>query len=278
MTKELGSPHNALPLQPMLCILDSVLHYILTVAESKVASILRKVPEADLTKLLIKERRSVLFVGEGDFSFTVAFEAYRESERANSTTKINPGMWDGIISTRYESIQAPDFAFLKKRCRDRYKGSRESGEHIEVFDKMEIPPDEAWECDIDAHSIPNRLMRKSEVIWFQCPWIGRNKNPQNSTYKLIDTFLRNAGTSGLNREEELSGFFICIGIVRRYKYINLYRLDEILESDIMDKYDYLGADGTLIQSILTFGYHHQGLGDIHDFIKDYHITLIFRKK
>lgn len=55
-----------------------------------------------LTELLIDERRNVLFVGEGDFSFTVAFAALRESKRSTASVHSNIGTWDGIIATRYE--------------------------------------------------------------------------------------------------------------------------------------------------------------------------------
>ena len=41
---------------------------------------LQEVEEIDLlTNLLILQRNSVLFVGEGDYSFTAAFAAFRET-------------------------------------------------------------------------------------------------------------------------------------------------------------------------------------------------------
>ena len=46
----------------------------------------------------------MLFVGEGDFSFTVAFAALRKSGRSSSSIPdLNPGTWDGIVATRFES-------------------------------------------------------------------------------------------------------------------------------------------------------------------------------
>ena len=60
-----------------------------------------------LHDLLIKQRWSVLFVGEGNFTFTVAFAALREYFRKTHPSTallsgINPSPWGGITSTRYE--------------------------------------------------------------------------------------------------------------------------------------------------------------------------------
>lgn len=70
-----------------------------------------------LTQVLIDERRSVLFVGEGDFSFTVAFAALRQSKRSSSVHRT----WDGIIATRYEDERYPAFSSVKKNCLDSVK-------------------------------------------------------------------------------------------------------------------------------------------------------------
>ena len=53
-----------------------------------------------LHDILIKGRANVLFVGEGNFTFTVAFAALREGARDPGNC-INPGVWDGITSTCY---------------------------------------------------------------------------------------------------------------------------------------------------------------------------------
>ena len=71
-----------------------------------------------LTDVLLKERRPVLFVGEGDFTFTVAFATLREKYRLRAeqsvdsiasemaTLQLGDGspVWDGIMSTRYEPV------------------------------------------------------------------------------------------------------------------------------------------------------------------------------
>ena len=33
-----------------------------------------------------------------------------------------------------------------------------------------------------------------------------------------------------------------------------------------------------MKDVLAYGYHHQGFEDIHDFIREDHVTLVFCKK
>ena len=60
-----------------------------------------------LTKVLLEKRRPVLFVGEGDFTFTVAFAAYRENYfRARQRAQITPSV-ESVVSG-IESLQLRD--------------------------------------------------------------------------------------------------------------------------------------------------------------------------
>ena len=80
-----------------------------------------------------------------------------------------------------------------------------------------------------------------------------------------------------------SGVLVCIGITTRFPYIQSYGLEGILGiglaggTPVFREYNFLGADDELIQNILRFGYHHQGFEDIHDKIRDHHVTLVFQK-
>ena len=74
-----------------------------------------------------------------------------------------------------------------------------------------------------------------------------------------------------------------IGIANRYPYVTSYWLQDLLGDDLSGPagdYNFHGADKTLIQKILQFGYKHQGanLKDIHETILCDHITLIFQRK
>ena len=83
---------------------------------------------------------------------------------------------------------------------------------------------------------------------------------------------------------------VCIGITRHEHYAHRYELEKILgprlkaqadSTDCLKKYEFLGADDDLVKSILNFGYLHTNVKDLrgfHDYIRDYHVTLVFRKK
>lgn len=60
----------------------------------------QSVQSCSLTDILIKQRKPVLFVGEGNFTFTVAFAALRKYLQ-KSPDKQN-SVWEGITATRFE--------------------------------------------------------------------------------------------------------------------------------------------------------------------------------
>ena len=55
-------------------------------------------------------------------------------------------------------------------------------------------------------------------------------------------------------------------------------LDDTATTDTLRVYHFCGVDDMLIQQVLAYGYRHQGLKDIHDFIKYDHVTLVFCRK
>jgi hypothetical protein len=228
-----------------------------------------------LTDLLIEERKSVLFVGEGNFSFTVAFAALREHRRASGYIPgfSNPGTWDGIIATRYEAVAnkpPPNFPDVIALCIQDIEvhNSNNSFIRTRVLQELDNTANLLWECGIDATAIPLELMDNSSVIWFQCPWI-----PGQSIYPLIHTFLIRAS------ETIAAGVHVCVGITAHKDYVERYELHKILGSgDCTNAYFFCGADDILIQNILGFGYRHQGLKDIHEYIRHAHVTLVFCKR
>ncbi len=242
-----------------------------------------------LTGLLTSDRKSVLFVGEGDFTFTVAFATLRESEKSsrhNSASINNPGIWDGIISTRYESISdfypEPNFDSVLRACKSEFRSNCRRWDDVNrrVFDGMTPPgPYQSWQYGVNALHIPSLSALNPDVVWFQCPWLPGS----DSIYSFIHSFLRNTW------EQIQPGKYVCIGITKHERYVERYELQNILgywrygrfnSTDILDWYEFCGADQKLVKNVLFFGYHHQGSTemDIHDFIKDDHVTLVFRKK
>ena len=134
-----------------------------------------EVPQIDvLTDLLIRERRSVLFVGEGDFTFTVAYAALRKSERASSSPIFNPGTWDGIIASRYESEhkeRKPVFIEVLATCRVTCNCCDSPGtrrKKMQMLDELVPPPENSWKYGINAWHLTEFKHYCSDVIWFQC--------------------------------------------------------------------------------------------------------------
>ena len=306
-----------------------------------------------LYDLLIRQRQPVLFVGEGDFSFTVAFAALREHKRRRSSGEdcfatrhtVQPPplpplptfqVWERIKSTRYEpkkcmvryrspvpkppaDVQKVKLACISNVIRYSLATGRITCKHfaivVESILSLKRMCNFKIRYGVDARRIPPSLIPPAGgVVWFQCPWLGRD------TGELIREFL-------LSTAHHLDGgSYVCVGITKHKSYSKRYELEDILgrhlkansdsndgdstdgdstdgdstggdstdgdstdgdstdgdgtDSDstrVLKKYRFLGADDKLIRMILHFGYHHCGLADIHWKIFDNHLTLVFQK-
>ncbi len=254
----------------------------LNYADSKRAN-LGRVDQSFYRNLLCSVGNRVLFVGEGNFSFTVAFAAMRKKESGEED------IWGGILATRFEDVgfDYPPVALsqAKIECVEsvlkNYKKGGVRGDPQKAMEKIqavsclpELKPTEEWLYGIDARALKSELINRFTIIWFQCPWA-------NSVGQLILDFLLNMVRVDLN-----SGCFVCIGITKKFPYIKNYYLENILgrglscdgTTEVLKKYDFMGADDTFIKEIISYGYRHQGLRDIHDDIFDHHVTLVFKKK
>lgn len=132
--------------------------------------------------------------------------------------------------------------------------------------------------NIKLHVLCKKHVLPSGAIWFQCPWREKDVNG------LISNFLLDV--SDKVRENTL----VLIGITRHGMYVSRYKLQTILgtglmakdnSTDCLKKYKFLGADDDLIKDILSFGYLHMGISgkdSIHNNLRDYHVTLVFKKK
>ena len=121
---------------------------------------------------------------------------------------------------------------------------------------------------INARSIPPEIARWSNLVWFQCPWTKKPDIPD-----LILGFLKNAA------DNCFPGTYVCVGITTKEKYMYKYNLDRILrDCCTLDHYVFLGVDDVLINELLSYGYKHESKSDrdIHNYIRDYHVTLVFR--
>ncbi len=96
----------------------------------------RKARKGLLAEYFIKHRKAVLFVGEGNFTFTVAFAALREAWRLktppHSQFGSRPSPWGGIISTRLEPEEVPPSP------REGIISEPEEGKPVPVLDTVKL--------------------------------------------------------------------------------------------------------------------------------------------
>ena len=249
-----------------------------------------------LYQLLIEQRKNVLFVGEGNFTFTLAFAALRKYCWISNPIQLDD--WQGIVPTRYELtpglslvilqnlygmhsfgvgvLDAPVPEVVRQTCIANlcFPLGQSHGDYQSCLKILESFSPCLPECHfgINACDIPLRLIRHNCVIWFQCPW---SLDPG----QLIYDFLINTAPKLVHDS------YVCVGITKRPNYVLSYKLESILDSsqmtsaEVLKNYEFLGADDDLIYKILEFGYCHQSfIRDIHHFIRDFHLTLIFRRR
>ena len=224
---------------------------------------------------------NILLVGEGDFTFTVALAAIRES-------------WRGIISTRFEKVTLsdprPQFDEVQKEC---IKFCRSNGKllhidddtiqkYVDAVERVDPPPtNENWLFGIDATNTPENLNIKESqmVVLFQCPWLPSG-DPNGTPATLITKFLEHMST------KQNVGDYVLIGITKQFPYVKNYKLGDLLgedltnQTDSSDMYNFLGADDTFIKKILKHGYHHTSCHSntsIHEKIISDHVTLVFQR-
>uniref|UniRef100_A0AC34FA51 25S rRNA (uridine-N(3))-methyltransferase BMT5-like domain-containing protein n=1 Tax=Panagrolaimus sp. ES5 TaxID=591445 RepID=A0AC34FA51_9BILA len=248
----------------------------------------------ELQTLFIDQRAPILFVGEGNFTFSMAFAAMR-------------GTWDGIISTTLET-SLPHIEEVKDMTLLALTMNKYSGESINDADfivrreKISSLSNDAlrdWRAAIDATRDLSQF-KSQRNIWFQCPW-------DWSPVKLLKDFVSHCSTF------QQPGDLLLIGIVykdyskfyEKYdlkNFLNLKpkELDSLFEysrntrdtslilngnnSFINQKdYELLYPDKCLVKEILVHGYFHKsvnGNDNLHrQFHRDnIHRTIVLRKK
>lgn len=263
-----------------------------------------------LSDLLLKQRRPVLFVGEGNFSFTVAFAALRECEATpTSLVQHRPSMsgghkvWEGIVSSRYEPVgpatehqyvggsrvhckPAPVLSEVQLLCvaesasycghHKRCKGQDQSSQTDLCFQRIKlladlpaVPDSLSWQYRVDARHIPPDLVGRSAVVWFQCPC---SPEPGGTAALVLDYLLNTA-------RHMATGGYVCVGISRHPDYVGRYGLQDILQGGVVGAwYRLVGADVVLVRRVLECGYRHEGESDVHHYLLDCHVTLVFQRK
>ena len=266
---------------------------------------LRKIEKGSFTKYLLGEEvhlggmiySRVLFVGEANFTFSVAFAALRKVRSGSDKP------WNGIISTCL-GAELPTFSRTKVQCiATSFKYHNQVKNHLDkelqdlglasdigisgdthlllkIRALLDLPPPPPqyhhlyWRPNIDALEPLNIF----DVIWFQCPWV----HP-GSVADLVEGFMLNAAHNTSESQR------VCLGITTCRAYVHRYELERILGENLrgedgstatLQKFHFLGADTELIAKILSYGYHHHSDSgkDIHNLILPHHVTLVFQRK
>jgi hypothetical protein len=255
----------------------------------------RRIEDAESPKkLIIEDKKPLVLFGEGNFTHAVAIAALRESS------------WDGITATSLygdllEMLQGLQIGNDEAQIEENSEIDNLFGKalltaiqfsvhntsalaeqnyqvalrRIEILCQLEPPCATAWKTDVDATNIKesDQVDVKGKVAWFQCPWILGGQ-----TSRLVENFLKHMD----NKEAE----YILIGISTHWKYVNKYKLNNILSCEAqagvvskVDHYVFLGSDNELIRDVLKYGYKHhsEGQHDIHDYIINEHLTLVFKR-
>ncbi len=241
------------------------------------------VPRVCMLKSFLVEgpQPDVVIFGEGNFTFSVAFAALRQS-------------WKGITSTRFEAVSPvfpePQFrevqleaiTYCIRNAEIAFDFTKElkleakarTLDRVSEVLQLPYPDPQTWRFGVNATDMPQGLDVRGKVVWFQCPWVSRARSDQ-TTFGLISSFLTcMAGRQG-------AGDYVLIGIVTIFQYVTNYKLEVLLQYAVAGSvnYDFVGADEELIKDILECGYHHKAVaGDIHNVILNHHLTLVFQKR
>ena len=241
--------------------------------------------------LLIRDRAPVIFIGEGNFTFTFAFAALRQSQHPELPFDAVT-VWKDITSTRYEredEEEVPSMIQVMLGCVSsialyyQKKVNELKMEDLEVMVHYLIhlpldPNPKPWICNVDATTMDlekcHVITPFFGVIWFHCPWSEERTN----VGPLVEEFLLKTV------QQLMKGSVVCVGIINHQNYIKEYMLWNILgvvegqNTSVLNYYEYLGTDVELVGDVLEFGYHHKGIFDIHLKNLENHITLVFTKK
>lgn len=228
------------------------MEFVIGLGDGKTVS----VPKASVPTHILDIETEVLFLGEGNFTFSFAFACLR-------------GSWDNIVSTAYHN-ELPSFtdaqveAIRNVILSHKQRSEIPALEYIDRLSSFSQTPHFCWMHSVDATNIPKEL--PMSFIWFQCPWVTKWKR----TPDMLKTFFEHAGSK--QQKDDI----IILGIISSPPYCESYALDFLTQGT--EYYDFIGADNMFIQEILQRGYRHQGIRDIHRIIYDTHLSLIFKHK
>eukprot|EP01111_Echinosteliopsis_oligospora_P005053 TRINITY_DN18229_c0_g1_i1.p1 TRINITY_DN18229_c0_g1~~TRINITY_DN18229_c0_g1_i1.p1 ORF type:complete len:225 (-),score=48.25 TRINITY_DN18229_c0_g1_i1:34-708(-) len=188
----------------------------------------------------------ILFVGEGDWSFSFAFVAWRGVA------------WTGITTSMFAS---DCYSYSQKIIEIEGRLPK-----ITVQKLLELDvPEGTFRSNVDAEYLKKTAAGSDFTnIWFQCPW-------SCDTRFLLQRFFKSAS------EVQKEGDHVYITIATIEKYFNEYDLRNLNEEI---NYELEGYNTDLVQTMLLGGYRHKAFfsgKDIHDKIAPSLVTLIWKR-
>ena len=269
-------------------------------------------PKIDfLFSLLIEQRLDVLFVGEGDFTFTLAFAVLRdqssprnqsppiqqfaalnlESSKSREALKLSEELWKGITSTRYPSRFSrsgkPVLWFKEVQLKCAASAAAYFCSQLQkIRTRIAIPVVDAEvsrfsQCFANLDLI-KRFPPPPEDSWLygiDARSIPSDLIPEDGAVWFQCPWVP-SDTKEQGKTSELITAFLQ-GLVSKTQYVcvgvtNIPKyLDtyniEAIKEKTKENYQYIGADFELVKMVLSFGYHHVSV--ISDY-KDIHSMLL----
>ena len=220
-----------------------------------------------------------IFVGEGNFTYSTAFASSRGSWDNIIASEIGgvPDYYETLVLTVRSCLQYSNELIKRDEIQSQEEGLEFYKETIQLIDKIVNLGDTIFRPGVDATQLQKACYADlfdtdlTCAIFFQCPYDGY-KNGE--TKCLVRSFLSSAS------EVQHPGDFLFIGITTHSDYSRNYGLLKLIGNGSQAQqngYSFIGADAEFPKGMLCRGYKHQGVREIHDDIKDTHLTLCFLK-
>lgn len=223
------------------------------------------------TERIVKDKKPVLFLGEGNFSFSTAIAARR-------------GSWDEICATVNDQVPGNSAALNHKKLLAQINNViKENLTPTKALDRIHAiaslkdgNPTRVGEIDatdlsgfFNPQATADERRRLRRNIYFQCPWT----NPGSQT-----SFLNSIITSAANVQRP--GNYLYFGLTKHTSYAPQYGLDDVIAHAEALGYERLEDDNSITTVAIAYGYHHHSdsLHDLHDLIRPHHYTLCLKKR
>jgi hypothetical protein len=218
---------------------------------------------------IVTGKQPVLFLGEGNFSFSIAIAARR-------------GSWEDICATvRCEVEENTAHSHLLAQINNVFKIHPTPTDVLDPIraivslrDKDPTRVGNIDATDLSAFFDPQDTASDREKfiqnIYFQCPWIHPNDQLPALLIKII--------TSAANVQKP--GNCLYFGLTSHQRYAGNYRLNDVIAKAEEKGYIRLDDDRIITATAIAYGYYHYSTSghDLQNLLLQYHYTLCLEKK